>query len=261
MKMSGSICHEPRCGSVQSLSGQDPISVDLRSSGVKWGVNPIGARSCAGQADEARNRGEDRLMRSELSDNAWSEPVTEVRVLVADDDKGVRAHFVSLLGAANGIASTLEAEDGAEAVQVGLQLRPEIAVVDLNMPRLSGVEAVQTLRALQPSMRIALQSSDPDDLRARAGGLGIPLFDKLECERLVHWVEMQARSFGPCAEKPVAAVSALARRRDLICSLCGYGIVSRKPPERCPMCHIDAAWTESRSWPAQRTAAHRHFAG
>ena len=200
-------------------------------------------------------------MRSEMSDNAWSEPVTEVRVLVADDDKGVRAHFVSLLGAANGIASTLEAEDGAEAVQVGLQLRPEIAVLDLNMPRLSGVEAVQTLRALQPSMRIALQSSDPDDLRARAGGLGIPLFDKLECERLVHWVEMQARSFGPCAEKPVAAVSALARRRDLICSLCGYGIVSRKPPERCPMCHIDAAWTESRSWPAQRTAAHRHFAG
>jgi hypothetical protein len=37
------------------------------------------------------------MMRSELSDNAWSEPVTQVRVLVADDDKGVRAHFVSLL--------------------------------------------------------------------------------------------------------------------------------------------------------------------
>jgi len=54
MKMSGSICHETRCGSARSLSGRDPISVDLRSSGVKWGVNPIGARSCAGQADEAR---------------------------------------------------------------------------------------------------------------------------------------------------------------------------------------------------------------
>ena len=127
-------------------------------------------------------------MRSELSDNAWSEPLTHVRVLVADDDKGVRAHFVSRLGDANGIASTLEAEDGAEAVQVGLQLRTEIAVLDLNMPRLSGVEATQTLRALQPSMRFALQSLDPDDLRARAGGLGLPLFDKLECERLVHWV-------------------------------------------------------------------------
>jgi CheY-like chemotaxis protein len=200
-------------------------------------------------------------MRSELSDNAWSEPVTQVRVLVADDDKVVRAHFVSLLEDANGISATLEAEDGAEAVRVGLQLRPEIAVLDLNMPRLSGVQAAQTLRALQPSMRVALQSSDPDDLRARAGGLGLPLFDKLEYERLVHWVETQARSCGPGAEETVAAVSPLARRRDLTCSLCGYGIVSRKPPERCPMCHVDAAWTESRSWPARKNAAQGRSAG
>jgi CheY-like chemotaxis protein len=89
-------------------------------------------------------------MRAELSDNAWSEPVTHVRVLVADDDEGVRAHFASLLEGATGIASTLEAEDGAEAMQMGLQLRPEIAVLDLNMPRLSGVEVAQTLRAFSP---------------------------------------------------------------------------------------------------------------
>ena len=174
--------------------------------------------------------------------------------------KAYGAHFVSLLGGATGIASTFEAEDGAEAMQVGLQLRPEIAVLDLNMPRLSGVEVAQTLSALQPSMRIALRSSNPNDLRARAGGLGIPLFDKLECDRLVHWVETQARSCRPCTEEPVAAVSALQRRRDLTCLLCGYGIVSRKPPERCPMCQVDAAWTASRSRSAQKTAAH-NFAG
>jgi len=197
-------------------------------------------------------------MRSELSDNPWSEPVKQARVLVADDDKGVRAHFVSLLWDANGIASTLEAEDGAEAVQVGLQLHPEIAVLDLNMPRLSGVEAAQTLRALQPSMRIALQSSDPDTLHAHAGGLGLPLFDKLECERLVHWVEAQARSCGPRVDE---TVSALARRLDLTCSMCGYGIVSRKPPDRCPMCHVDAAWMEPRSWPARQTAVDGRSAG
>jgi CheY-like chemotaxis protein len=197
-------------------------------------------------------------MRSELSDNAWSEPVTRVRVLVAEDDRAVRAHFVALLGNANGIASTLEAADGAEAVQVGLQLRPEIAVLDLNIPRLSGVEAAQTLTALRPSMRIALQSSDPDSLRAHAGGLGLPLFDKLECERLVHWVEAQARSCGPRVDE---TVSALARRLDLTCSMCGYGIVSRNPPERCPMCHVDAAWMEPRSWSARKRAAHGRSAG
>ena len=197
-------------------------------------------------------------MRSELSDNAWSDPVTRVRVLVAEDDRAVRAHFVALLGNANGIASTLEAADGAEAVQVGLQLRPEIAVLDLNMPRLSGVEAAQTLTALRPSMRIALQSSDPDSLRAHAGGLGLPLFDKLECERLVHGVEAQARSCGPRVDE---TVSALARRLDLTCSMCGYGIVSRNPPERCPMCHVGATWMEPRSWSARKTAAHGRSAG
>ena len=201
------------------------------------------------------------MMRSELSDNAWSPAVTRVRVLVADDDRAVRAKFVALLGNANGIASTLEAADGAEAVQVGVQLRPEIAVLDLNMPRLSGVEAAQTLTALRPSMRIALQSSDPASLRAHADGLGLPLFDKLECERLVHWVEAQARSCAPRVDGTVAAVSALARRLDLTCSMCGYGIVSRKPPERCPMCHVDAAWMEPRSWPARQTAVDGRSAG
>ena len=201
------------------------------------------------------------MMRSGLSNNAWSESVTQVRVLVAEDDQGVRAHFVALLAEANGIASTLEAEDGAEAVQMGLQLRPEIAVLDLNMPRLSGVEAAQTLRELQPSMRIALQSSDARDLRVRAGGLGLPLFDKLECERLIHWVETQARSVGLAPRRPSQGVSALARRRDLTCAICGYGIVSRKPPERCPMCHVDAVWTDLQSWPARKSAAHRQSAG
>jgi DNA-binding NarL/FixJ family response regulator len=197
-------------------------------------------------------------MRSKLSDNASSQAVTQVRVLVADDDKRVRDHFVALLGNAHGIALTIEAEDGAEALQVGLQLHPEIAVLDLNMPRLSGVEAAQTLRALQPSMRIAVQSSDPDDLRARAGGLDLALFDKLDCERLVHWVEAQARSCEPRVDE---TVSALARRLDLTCSMCGYGIVSRKPPERCPMCHVDATWMEPRSSPARKTAAHGRSAG
>jgi hypothetical protein len=44
MKMSGSICYDTRLGSVRSLSGRDPISVDLSRSSVKWGGNPIGVR-------------------------------------------------------------------------------------------------------------------------------------------------------------------------------------------------------------------------
>jgi rubrerythrin len=55
----------------------------------------------------------------------------------------------------------------------------------------------------------------------------------LDLERLLCWIERQAghvRALGP------AAVAALARRRDYSCSVCGYGLVSREPPARCPLC-------------------------
>ncbi len=59
------------------------------------------------------------------------------------------------------------------------------------MPRLDGLEAALRLRALQPSLRIALHSSDPYALRERARGLDMPLFDKLDADRLIDWVEEQ----------------------------------------------------------------------
>jgi rubrerythrin len=47
-------------------------------------------------------------------------------------------------------------------------------------------------------------------------------------------------------QTPELSASALSPppRMELVCSLCGYGIVSREPPERCPMCGSDAAWVE-----------------
>jgi CheY-like chemotaxis protein len=195
----------------------------------------------------------------EMSVDPWAPG--GIHVLLADDDERVRSLLATVVGEMDGVASVIEADDGAAAVQIARAVRVDAAVLDFNMPRLDGVEAAVRLRALQPWMRIALHSSDPDSLRARAGGLGLPLFDKLESERLVHWVERQARSWESRGKETVAGVSPLARRLDLSCSMCGYGIVSRKPPDRCPMCHVDAAWTEPRSWPARKAAAHEQSAG
>ena len=64
----------------------------------------------------------------------------------------------------------------------------------MNMPRLDGVEAARRLRALQPTLPIALHSSDPELLRQRAAGLGLPLFDKIDFDRLLAWVEQQANA-------------------------------------------------------------------
>jgi two-component system, NarL family, response regulator DesR len=112
-----------------------------------------------------------------------------VRVLVADDEEGVRSLFAALLRQAAGVSSVLEVEDGADAVRVGQEAGVQVAVLDLNMPRVDGLEAALKLAALQPSIGLALHSSDLRTLRKRASGVGIALFERYEFGSLVAWVE------------------------------------------------------------------------
>jgi CheY-like chemotaxis protein len=125
-----------------------------------------------------------------VSARAASSPA--VRVLVADDDESQRILYGSLVLGIPGVTSVVAAQDGVEAVRVAGALALHVAILDLNMPRLDGVEAALRLSATQPSLRIALHSSDPDELRQRAHGLGLPLFGKLEVDRLAEWVEDEA---------------------------------------------------------------------
>jgi CheY-like chemotaxis protein len=186
----------------------------------------------------------------QIPDAPADAPAAGARVLVADDDPGVRTMFATLLRAAAGVASVIEAEDGAEAVELVREQRPDIAVLDMNMPRLDGIEAALRLRALEPSLQIALHSSDPELLRQRAAGLELPLFDKVDFDRLLAWVERHAEEAS--AASGSAAVARIAPI-DLCCSLCGYGIVSPVPPARCRMCGGAPEWIGhlgSRSRPA-----------
>jgi CheY-like chemotaxis protein len=181
-----------------------------------------------------------------IPDLAGNTTATGARLLVADDDEDVRRLFATLLRATAGVASVLEAKDGAEAVDLGRERQLDVAVLDLNMPRLDGVAAAVKLRALRPSLKIALYSSDAELLRQRAAGLELPLFDKFDLDRLLEWVERQATDASAvCDDDRQAASEAL--RGDLCCSECGYGIVSRTLPTRCPMCGVAASWTGSSS--------------
>jgi CheY-like chemotaxis protein len=62
-------------------------------------------------------------------------PTTGARVLLVDDDRRVRATFATLLRPTAGVASVVEAADGAEAVELGGARHLDIAVLDMNMPR------------------------------------------------------------------------------------------------------------------------------
>jgi CheY-like chemotaxis protein len=182
-------------------------------------------------------------------------------LLVADDDDGIRALLANLLRQVAGVASVIEAKDGAEAVELASGCRVDCAVLDLNMPRLDGVEAARRLRALQPSLPVALHSSDPELLRRRAIGLGLPLLDKVDFERLIEWVEWQAHDRARAVAGGNARVAPMERKVDLCCSMCGYGIVPRRPPRRCPMCGGDRAWVEPSGWTSRGNALRERLAG
>jgi CheY-like chemotaxis protein len=136
----------------------------------------------------------------------------------------------------------LEAADGVEAVQVGLRQRPHIALLDVAMPRLGGIEAAITLRELQPRMRIALATGEWLAHRDRAREQRLPLFDKLDLDRALDWLEVQADA---CARRPPSAPFPASEQLGLQCSCCGYGVARAVPPERCPMCHRVGPWARA----------------
>ncbi len=75
------------------------------------------------------------------------------RLLLADDHPIVRAGIRKLVGSHHRIVA--EAEDGAAAVELARQHAPDVAILDLSMPRLSGLEAIRRIRAATPTRCLA----------------------------------------------------------------------------------------------------------
>jgi DNA-binding NarL/FixJ family response regulator len=102
-----------------------------------------------------------------------------IRVLLADDHTIVREGVRLCLEAMGDIEVVAEAEDGQMAVLLANQLRPDVAVVDLTMPRLNGVEAIRQIKRDLPDTEVVVLSvhdSEPYVVQAlRAGAAGYVL--------------------------------------------------------------------------------------
>jgi two-component system, NarL family, response regulator LiaR len=99
-----------------------------------------------------------------------------IRVLIADDHTVVRGGLHALLEDVAGIEVVAEAADGVEAVLKTRAIKPDVILMDLQMPRMTGIEAIEEIKKENPSARILVLTSFSDDDKVfaaiKAGALG-----------------------------------------------------------------------------------------
>jgi NarL family two-component system response regulator LiaR len=141
-------------------------------------------------------------------------PGAAIRILIADDHPVVREGLRGLLSFKPEFAVVGEAEDGLEAVVRAAHLRPDVIVMDLEMPRQNGLDAARQILAENPAARILLLTSFAKDQKIfeclDSGVLGCLLKDSAPQELFRAIRDVHA---GQLALHPAIARSLLQRRQ------------------------------------------------
>lgn len=168
-----------------------------------------------------------------------------IRVLLADDHAVVRKGIREFLEEDPEITVIAEASDGAEAVRLAAAHTPDVVVLDIQMPRITGLEATRQIKAAQPGVRVLILTAYEDDpyvfalLRAGADGYLLKSADSDDLVRAVRTVAGGGKLLDPAVAakvvaqmtgKPAAAgdqVEPLSERELAVLRLAGQGFTNK----------------------------------
>jgi DNA-binding NarL/FixJ family response regulator len=134
-----------------------------------------------------------------------------IRVLIADDEPMIRAGLRAVLTTAADIEVIGEARDGQHAVELARRHRPAVAVLDIRMPGMNGIEAMAELRRTVPATRVIILTTFGEDdyiLQALGGGAAGFLIKSGEPEELI--IGVRAVADGAAYLSPEVAARVVA---------------------------------------------------
>lgn len=178
--------------------------------------------------------------------------MTAITVLLADDQRLMREGLATLLALADDIEIVGQAADGQEAIDLAKRHKPDVILMDIQMPRVDGIAATQAIKAALPDTKVIMLTTFSDDeyLMAglRSGAIGYLLKD-MPSEQLAEAIRSAAKGQSPIgpemarklvnlvAQVPVAApkpaaVGELSDREIEVLRLIAAGLSNKEIAEK-----------------------------
>ena len=142
-----------------------------------------------------------------------------IRILIAEDETIIRLDLKQLLEDA-GFEVCAEAKDGVEAVELARSVRPDLAVLDVKMPNLDGIDAARAILDERPIPIVMLTAYGQDELVSRAVEAGVfgylvKPFRESDLLPAIHTAEARHRELAELREETESLAAALAARKTI----------------------------------------------